>query len=30
MSGVQDAGAEEAHQTTFSDMRSAIEEKIDE
>ena len=30
MSGFQDAGAEEPHQTTFSDMRSAIEEQIDE
>ena len=30
MSGVQDGQAEEAHQTTFSDMRSTIEEQIDE
>ena len=30
MSGNQDAGADDAHQTTFQDMRSQIEEKIDE
>ena len=30
MSGNQDAGADDSHQTTFQDMRSQIEEKIDE
>ena len=30
MSGNQDAGGDDAHQTTFQDMRSQIEEKIDE